>query len=60
MPLNYDELLEEAERFLAKGERLQDAAAQHPDSPAILAAVDRYIIQADLLARALEEKKPAE
>ena len=52
--------MEEAEGFLAKGERLQDEATQHPDSPEILAAVNRYIIQADLLARALEEMKPAE
>ncbi len=60
MPKNYDELVEEARRFLAEGERLQREAIQHLDNPKIQAAVDRYIVEAELLARALEEMKPTE
>jgi hypothetical protein len=60
MPKNYDELVEEARRFLAEGERLQREAILHLDNPEIQAAVDRYIVEADLLARALEKSSPAE
>ena len=60
MHKNYDELVEEAGRFLAEGERLHFEAIQHLDNPEIQAAVDRYIVEADLLARAFEETRPEE
>jgi hypothetical protein len=60
MPLNYDELLEEAERLLAEGEQLHREVFQHLDDPEIQAAVDRYIVEVDIWARAMEKARPAE
>jgi hypothetical protein len=56
MPKNYNELMEEAGRLIAEGEQLHREAFQHLDDPEILAAVDRYIVNADLWAMAMDEK----
>jgi len=55
MPNNFDDLVEEAQRFLAEGERLQWEAMLHWDNPEIQAEVDHWIVTADQLSRALEE-----
>jgi hypothetical protein len=60
MPKNYNELVEEAERLFAEGEQLQREAIKHLDDPEIQAAVDRYIVEVDIWARAMEKARPAE
>jgi hypothetical protein len=60
MPKNYNELMEEAGRLISEGEQLHREAFQHLDDHEIQAAVDGYIVEVDLWARAMEETKPAD